>query len=205
MVGMNNQAECETRSLNTIYPRKKITFCPVCGADAFTPNMQTYEHIASEYPGSYTCGVCGFEFFLNAAASTMALIFKDDDTILMMRRRRDPMKGTLDLPGGFISPGERAEDGMRREVLEETNLVVVSYEPYRHTYCNEYLYEGVLYHTLDLVYLCRVDDWSPLSSNDPDEGDPVLIPIDELQLKQVGLASVRWFLSDYIVHHRRKE
>ena len=43
--------------------------------------------------------------------------------LLTVRRARDPEKGTLDLPGGFVDPGGgRWMMPVRRELREETGL-----------------------------------------------------------------------------------
>ncbi|GAE84850.1 Nudix hydrolase family protein [Bacteroides reticulotermitis JCM 10512] len=39
---------------------------------------------------------------------------------MVCRRGKNPAKGTLDLPGGFIDIAETGEEGVAREVLEET-------------------------------------------------------------------------------------
>ena len=52
-----------------------------------------------------------------------ALILKRD-RILLVERGREPMKGWWSLPGGALETGELLEDGVRREVLEETGLRV---------------------------------------------------------------------------------
>jgi ADP-ribose pyrophosphatase YjhB (NUDIX family) len=55
---------------------------------------------------------------------TVDIILQRDSKILMVRRKKDPFKGQLALPGGFINEGETAEEAARREAIEETSLEV---------------------------------------------------------------------------------
>lgn len=52
-----------------------------------------------------------------------AIIFRRS-SILLVQRGREPLKGWWSLPGGLIETGETIEDALKREVLEETGLVV---------------------------------------------------------------------------------
>ena len=52
-----------------------------------------------------------------------ALILRRN-SILLVQRGRSPLKGYWSLPGGLIETGERIEDALKREILEETGLIV---------------------------------------------------------------------------------
>lgn len=78
---------------------------------------------------------------------------------------KDPAKGTLDLPGGFIDMNETGEEGVAREVLEETGLKVEK-TTYLFTLPNIYVYSGFPVHTLDMFFLCRVKDTSHIAAMD---------------------------------------
>ena len=109
--------------------------------------------------------------------------------VLFVHRRFAPARGTLDLPGGFIDLGEKAEDAVCREVMEEVHLQVVHTE-FIMTLPNTYLYDSLLYHTIDLAFRCQVDDFSALQAGD-DAADCCFISLSEVDLKDIGLDSIR--------------
>ena len=88
------------------HPLAIFRFCPVCGSEAF----------AVHDARSKRCAHCGFTYYHNAAASTVALIENSRGELLVVRRALPPAQGTLDLPGGFVDPGETLDEGCRREV-----------------------------------------------------------------------------------------
>ncbi|HYP08669.1 MAG TPA: NUDIX hydrolase [Bryobacteraceae bacterium] len=85
-----------------------------------------------------------------------ALVF-EGDRILLAERGREPLKGYWSLPGGVLETGETLEDGIRREVLEETGLVV-------ETAGMAEIFERIMrdeegrseYHYVLIDYFCRV-------------------------------------------------
>src|ERR1039457_2303418 len=88
-----------------------ITRCPRCGSESiFWPSLKNIE-----------CTACGFVLFLNMAAA-VAVIMECRGKILFGIRKHEPARGMLDLPGGFVDPGETAEEAVRREVKEELNI-----------------------------------------------------------------------------------
>ncbi len=53
-----------------------------------------------------------------------AVVFDEAGRLLLVKRANPPAKGMWSLPGGRLEVGETAEQGVVREVLEETGLVV---------------------------------------------------------------------------------
>jgi 8-oxo-dGTP diphosphatase len=77
--------------------------------------------------------------------------------ILLVERAGQPLKGYWSLPGGLVETGERLEDAVRREILEETGLRV---EPVRRFDIFERIMHDaqgeVEYHYLLVDYVCRI-------------------------------------------------
>jgi 8-oxo-dGTP diphosphatase len=57
-------------------------------------------------------------------AVTVDVIVEEVDSLVLIRRRKDPYKGMLALPGGFVEYGETIETAALREIKEETSLEV---------------------------------------------------------------------------------
>ncbi|MHA2502754.1 MAG: NUDIX domain-containing protein [Candidatus Kariarchaeaceae archaeon] len=56
------------------------------------------------------------------APDTVDAILEQDGKIAMIRRKKDPFRGQLALPGGFVDYGERVEEALVREVKEELGV-----------------------------------------------------------------------------------
>ena len=159
--------------------KEKFRFCPVCGSAEFTANSVK----------SLRCAHCGFEYFVNVSASYVALIYDDCGHLLVVRRRYEPARGTLDLPGGFADAGETAEEGVAREVKEETGLHVTAAR-FLFSLPNVYRYSGIDIPTLDLFFACQVSDLTTLRPGD-DAAEVLWLRPEELRPEDFGLASIR--------------
>ncbi|MDD4637922.1 MAG: NUDIX domain-containing protein [Bacteroidales bacterium] len=161
-----------------MHPLHLFHFCPKCGSNRFS------EHNFK----AYKCEECQFVYYFNPSAATVALIFNDKGELLVTRRAHEPAKGTLDLPGGFIDMYETAEEGVAREVEEETGLKV-SDTRFLFSLPNLYPYSGFTVHTVDLFFMCTVSDCSTLQAHD-DAAETFFVRPENLSAKEFGLHSV---------------
>lgn len=77
--------------------------------------------------------------------------------VLLIRRGQEPLKGEWSLPGGAVELGETLEEGICREVLEETDLVVETVDVVQAFDRISRDPEGrVRYHYVLIDFLCRV-------------------------------------------------
>jgi ADP-ribose pyrophosphatase YjhB (NUDIX family) len=53
-----------------------------------------------------------------------AVILDGDGRVVLVKRQHEPLAGQWSLPGGALDVGETLQAGTRREVAEETGLVV---------------------------------------------------------------------------------
>lgn len=121
-----------------------LAFCPRCGTGGYEFRDGAFWH----------CPSCGFTLYHNVAASA-SVILELDGRVLMLVRGKEPRKGRLSLPGGFVNPDERAEDAAVRECLEETGLRVDGLS-FVGSWPNDYAYCGVVYKTCDMYFGARL-------------------------------------------------
>jgi ADP-ribose pyrophosphatase YjhB (NUDIX family) len=127
-----------------------FNYCPACGSK----NIQFRDH------KKFFCPDCDFVYYHNIAAATGCVI-STGKGILLLVRAKEPAKGKLDLPGGFVDLDEGALDGLRRECREElgwdpavsgAECVLFASFP------NIYPYKGIVYHTCDMFFTLEAPD-----------------------------------------------
>jgi ADP-ribose pyrophosphatase YjhB (NUDIX family) len=83
-------------------------------------------------------------------------VIVEAERVLLVRRGAEPLKGHWSLPGGLLEVGESLTDGVKREVREETGLLV---EPLELIELIDKIHREdnrVRYHYVIADYLCRV-------------------------------------------------
>ena len=145
------------------HPLAQFLYCPECGSPHFEVNNEK----------SKKCTDCGFVYYFNPSSATVALILNEKKELLVCRRAKEPAKGTLDLPGGFIDMAETGEEGVAREVKEETGYTLTSWA-----------YRGIV----TFVYGEDVVEYMSLYTADGFEGEP--IDCDEGELEWVEKSKI---------------
>jgi ADP-ribose pyrophosphatase YjhB (NUDIX family) len=160
-------------------------FCPKCGQKSLSsPETKLIE-----------CTRCDFHFYRNPAIATAAIITDGSGRIMLIRRAKDPAKGKLGMPGGFVDIGETAEDGLRREVKEEICLEIAGIE-FLMSHPNEYFYRGIMYPTVDLFFTAQVDSFEPARALSEVAG-LVIRPPKEVAPEELAFESMRRALRAY--------
>lgn len=90
-----------------------------CGACA-TPT------VPSELDRSRSCPDCKYPLYPRLAPAMIVSVERGDE-ILLARSPHFP-EGIMSVLAGFVEPGESAEDAVRREVWEETKIIVKNVE-----------------------------------------------------------------------------
>jgi mutator protein MutT len=162
-------------------------FCPKCSSASFK---------SRDRGRSYVCEECGFHYFINNSAAVACLIFNSLNEILLTRRAFDPNKGMLDLPGGFVEPMESAEEAVVREIREELNLSVIR-KSYLVSFPNLYPYSKMVVPTVDLAYICEVENFKLMHPGD-DVASVEFINPEKIDLNALCSESIKKIIQFYL-------
>jgi NAD+ diphosphatase len=119
--------------------------CPICGVS----------RVASASSRPFRCHACGYTSFFGPVAAVGGVITNAEGQILLIERAKDPGRGKLGMPGGFVDPYESSELALRREIREEVGLEVGELT-FLMTASNSYVYQGIVNPVLDIFYTAQV-------------------------------------------------
>ena len=168
------------------HPLSQFTFCPKCGASTFIVNNEK----------SKRCTSCGFVYYFNPSSAVACFIKNPQGELLCVRRAKEPAKGTLDLPGGFVDMHESAEEAARREVKEETGLDLKECR-YLFSIPNIYPYCGFDVHTVDMFFECFVDSFNNAKAED-DAAEIIPLATSQINPEDFGLQSIKKAVTIYL-------
>jgi ADP-ribose pyrophosphatase YjhB (NUDIX family) len=123
-------------------------YCPSCGGKSLRVKGNRFD-----------CPDCGLVLFQSTAAATGCII-QAGEKIVMLVRGKEPGRGKLDIPGGFVDPGEGIFEGLLRELREELSWeppVLSGQNPAEvfkllASFPNTYLYKNIAYNTCDVFF-----------------------------------------------------
>jgi 8-oxo-dGTP diphosphatase len=126
-----------------------------------------------------------------------AVIEKDDKVLMGLKENLAPYPNTWHIPGGGLDIAETLDDGVRREVREETGVEIRGLRrlPFFEDFTKGQ--DGEIVHYIFLVYLANYESGELLSKSDLQE----LKWIDKSHIKQMAMdgelpdASVHLFSS----------
>ena len=128
-----------------------FNMCPVCGS----------KKISCLNNRKWFCSDCGFDLYNNTAAAAGLVLIDGDVFLILEKRAKEPRKGFLALPGGFIDFDETAEEACIRECSEELGAEIEGLK-YICSFPNTYEYKGITYKTCDLFFEARLKKGSEI-------------------------------------------
>ena len=158
-----------------LLPSASFRYCPRCGQGPSAPPE----------PPVFSCPACGFHYHFNPAVAPGVIAEDREGRVLLVRRAKEPARGRLEVPGGFVDFGETTEASARREAREETGIDVEGLL-FLGSWPNLYEWRGVTYPVVDLYFTGRVGHGEAASAQHeveevvwlhPEEVDPAALAL----------------------------
>ncbi len=127
--------------------KNDFNMCPMCGS----------KKIEWKNERKWICPDCGFDLYCNIAAAVGIVLYDDEGNVFFEVRAKDPRKGFLCLPGGFVDADETTEQAIVRECREEMGAELKEEEvTYLCSFPNIYEYKNIEYHTCDIFFAAKL-------------------------------------------------
>ena len=161
-------------------------YCPKCGSQIVKRGTHS------------VCLACHSDFYFNPRSCNAIIITNDMQEILLTKRKYDPAAGKWDLPGGFVNLNENAEESVIREAREELGVELTNITYLRSSF-DRYMFNGVNYHTLGLIFTARIKSGQVPIPND-DVAEVKYCKRESIDLDQLAFPSLRTVLEYYWSH-----
>jgi mutator protein MutT len=171
--------------LTPAHPANIFKFCPKCGKDGFT-----FDGVKA-----FDCPYCHFRFYINASTAVAVILEYPSGEIVLSKRKNEPKAGSYDLPGGFVDPGESAEDAATRELQEELGIHVDNLR-FIASFPNEYIYRGITYYTTDISFLASIPQDTQLKPAD-DVAEALIIHPKDVDFSTISFPSIVNMLKEH--------
>lgn len=129
-------------------------FCPLCATELVAPRRPG---------GGAYCPAHERSWYRNSAPAVGCALIREEQALVTLRGR-EPEKGRLDVPGGFLEPGEHPVDGIRREAYEELGVTIANIEGPLTMATHRYGEEGDC--VLALGFTARIAEGEPAPADD---------------------------------------
>lgn len=127
--------------------KNDFNLCPMCGS----------KKIEWRDNKKWLCPDCGFDLYNNIAAAVGIVLYDDDNNVLFEVRAKEPRKGFLCLPGGFVDAEESTEAAIVRECREELGAEIAESDVhYLCSFPNIYEYKSIEYKTCDIFFTAKL-------------------------------------------------
>jgi 8-oxo-dGTP diphosphatase len=158
-------------------------FCAACGSPLIEREIDHYLR--------NVCTSCGKILYRNPVPATGCVV-EDNGALLLARRKFEPWQGCWYVPSGFVEYGDEIEDTARREVREETGLLVELGPLFGvYSYFDDPRQDGII-----ILYRAMIVGGA-LEAGD-DAAEVAFFPARELPPpEQIGFASHRRALSEW--------
>lgn len=137
--------------------KNDFNFCPACGKKNIRNVLNPKSAGDNISTKKWTCPDCGFDLYCNIAAAVGLVIYDENQDVLFEVRAKEPRKGFIVIPGGFVDADERAEEAAIREAREELNLSIKEENlHFLSTFPNTYEYRNITYKTCDMFFSVKL-------------------------------------------------
>ncbi|MEZ6127318.1 MAG: NUDIX domain-containing protein [Planctomycetaceae bacterium] len=161
-------------------------YCPCCGAETKNVGQQPF-----------ACCACGYRHYFSPSAAVGALIRDVQERMLFIVRGKDPGKGKLGLPGGFVDAGETAEQAVIREIREELNLYVTDFR-YLASFPNKYEFAGVTLPVTDLFFVSAVQSLDDIVTQEGEIEGFRFLPAADVDASMLAFATHQQALAAFL-------